>query len=31
KKSDKKLMIVYKKDREEGSQRWDGTTTTTSK
>ena len=31
KKSDKKLMIVYKKDREVGSQRRDVTTTTTSK
>jgi hypothetical protein len=31
KKSDRKLMIVYKKDRQEGSQRWDVTTTATSK
>jgi len=31
KKSDKKLRPVYKKDLEEGYQRWDVTTTTTSK
>jgi Na+/H+ antiporter NhaB len=30
KKSDKKLRPVYKKDLEEGYQRWDVTTTTTS-